>query len=136
MFSGTGSLVRPYWATLAMVADASSVAQAQRCLIKAEGSDPERTVESEVTSGPGGARIEMPLVRAAMVNWSSVPTPVASVCCSAAPAAGRHHRAQVCDAVQAWPCPHHLGFTGQHDSLRGAVRANANGPADGPGPSS
>ncbi|CNV70748.1 Uncharacterised protein [Mycobacterium tuberculosis] len=29
---------------------------------------------------------------------------------------------QVCDAVQAWPCPPPSRVTGQHDSLRGAVQ--------------
>ncbi len=101
--------------------DALGDRQAQRLV----GEDrPRRTVEGEVIpAGPGGApdrdalgaRRDGQLVQCADAGGVDC-----VVLQRRQPGGIIEH--QVCDAVQAWPCPPPSRVTGQHDSLRGAVQ--------------
>ena len=85
--------------------------------------------------GAGARRIAIPGVRCAVTMSSSVPTPAASMRCSAGRGWGGVVEHQVGDGVQQRRRAPPSRVAGQHDALR--VRSSVetmNGPADGPGP--
>ena len=77
--NATGSLVRPYWTTLAMVRRSMPLDTASRSALSARIEPGAPLNVKWDHEGAGARRIEIPFVRCAMVSWSTVPTPDASM---------------------------------------------------------